>query len=126
LRGWSFAKPIIQRLNGKINFIFGGHDHRWYYDVTEKELEELNISMLGQLDTIEFPQYKTESGYSLIIVLCHYALKVWDRSHYNSLHLFGHSHGHLENPSPNSLDVGVDCHNFKPYSIEEIIEIFKE
>ena len=30
-----------------------------------------------------------------LVVLCHYAMRVWDRSHYGSWHLYGHSHGNL-------------------------------
>lgn len=44
------------------------------------------------------------------IVCCHYALRVWDRSHYGAWHLFGHSHGSMpDEPHSLSLDVGVDA-----------------
>lgn len=56
------------------------------------------------------------------IVLCHYCLRVWDRSHYNSWHLFGHSHGTLE-AIGKSHDVGVDNNNFMPLSFDEIKDI---
>jgi calcineurin-like phosphoesterase family protein len=43
------------------------------------------------------------------IVLCHYALPVWNRSNRGSWHLFGHSHGRLpEVPHSLSMDVGVE------------------
>jgi len=55
------------------------------------------------------------------IVLCHYAMKVWPKSHYNSWHLYGHSHGHIQNQGK-SFDVGVDCNNFTPLSFEQVKE----
>ena len=58
-------------------------------------------------------------GYPQVIVLCHYALRVWDRAHYGSWHLYGHSHGQL--PSLGlSLDVGVDCHGYRPLNLVEV------
>jgi calcineurin-like phosphoesterase family protein len=56
------------------------------------------------------------------ITLCHYAMRTWKESHYNSWHLFAHSHGNL--PSwGKSFDCGVDTHNFYPYSLDEVGEI---
>jgi calcineurin-like phosphoesterase family protein len=95
---------IIDRLNGQIILVRGSHDkpaiklaHGF---VKISLLEEVSIN--GQL-----------------IVLCHYAMRVWRASHFNSWHLYGHSHGRLE-PIGKSLDVGVDGHNFYPWSFDEI------
>lgn len=123
LRGWDFASSIIKRLNGRIHFIYGGHDHRWYYEATDAELLELGCKRLGELCTIYSPYHKLKNKYPLPIVLCHYAMLKWDRSHYGSLHLFGHSHGNLENPSPRSMDIGVDINNFKLYSLPKVVEL---
>lgn len=58
------------------------------------------------------------------IVLCHYALRVWNRSNRGSWHLYGHSHGRLpEAPNSFSMDVGVDTHNFRPWHYDEIADI---
>ncbi len=55
------------------------------------------------------------------IVLCHYAMRVWNRSHHGSWHLYGHSHGRLpELPTSLSMDVGVDTHDFRPWHYDEI------
>lgn len=62
--------------------------------------------------------YENE-GYS--IVLCHYAMRVWARSHHGVAHLYGHSHGTL--PPIDGLmtfDVGVDCWNYKPLSLNQV------
>lgn len=55
------------------------------------------------------------------IVLCHYAMRVWDASHHGSWHLFGHSHGTLpDDPHARSWDVGVDNNSYAPVSIERL------
>ena len=55
------------------------------------------------------------------IVLCHYALRVWNRSHHGAWHLYGHSHGNLpDTPTSLSMDVGVDTHDFRPWHFDQI------
>jgi hypothetical protein len=58
------------------------------------------------------------------ITLCHWCMRVWPKSHYNSWHLYGHSHGKLPSEGK-SHDVGVDNNNFYPLSLIEITKIMK-
>lgn len=58
------------------------------------------------------------------IVLCHYAMRVWNKSHYGSLHLYGHSHGKIA-PTAYSCDVGVDCWNYQPITLNEAIALMR-
>lgn len=60
------------------------------------------------------------------IVLNHYAMRTWDKSHYGSWNLSGHSHGTLPNNGSMSLDVGVDCHMYKPISLENVVQIIED
>lgn len=102
-------------LNGQIHFIYGNHDKaarlaQEKYKIFESvsNLSEININ--GQ-----------------DIVLCHYAMRTWRKSHRGSWHLYGHSHGNLpDDPNSLSFDVGVDCHNFAPISFDEVSEIMKK
>ena len=55
------------------------------------------------------------------LVLCHYPLRSWHRMARGALNLHGHSHGRLA-PLPRQLDVGVDCWDFRPVTLEEIRE----
>ena len=61
---------------------------------------------------------KTIEGQPLVV--CHYAMRVWPRSHYGSWQLYGHSHGRLEGAGK-QMDVGVDTHDYKPYLWDEIV-----
>lgn len=57
------------------------------------------------------------------IYMCHYAMRVWNRSHYGSWCLYGHSHGTLpELLGSMSCDVGVDCWNYTPVSLDQLIQ----
>ena len=60
------------------------------------------------------------------LVLCHYAMRTWNHSHYGSWHLYGHSHGHLpDDPNLMSFDVGADCHGLMPVSYQRVCEIME-
>jgi len=97
-------KKYVSRLKGKHIFIVGSHDYwldRSHHEIWEKRIEDSYV------------------------VVCHYAMRVWPRSHYGSWQLYGHSHGRLE-PIGKQLDIGVDNNNFYPFSFEEIEEIMIE
>ena len=59
------------------------------------------------------------------IHLCHYPMASWAHLHYGGWHLYGHTHGTMEEtlntlwPGRKSLDVGWDVHG-RPISFEEI------
>lgn len=96
----------IRRLNGIHVFLRGSHDY-WM-----DEVETTDSSM--QYHEIEKREIEGE-----YIVMCHYAMRTWARSHFNSWQLFGHSHGKLKGVGK-QIDVGVDTNNFYPYSFKEI------
>jgi calcineurin-like phosphoesterase family protein len=108
------ALNIRRRLNGNIYLITGNHDSiaksmpgSW---VWMRELERIHPSIDG------VPP----------ITLCHYALRTWHGSHRGTYALYGHSHGSLpELPNLLAFDVGVDCWNFTPISIEEVVAKMK-
>lgn len=89
------AGEIRERLNGNIHFIEGNHD-----------------SAAFQIRNT-FASYRSLSRVKVNtrdIVLCHFALRVWDKSHHGSWHLYGHSHNSLPDIDTSlSFDVGVDA-----------------
>ncbi|NOZ20012.1 MAG: metallophosphoesterase [Planctomycetes bacterium] len=103
LKNKSRAKSYISRLKGEHVFLRGSHD-RWLkeaHEIWEKEIA-------GEY-----------------VVVCHYAMRVWPRSHYNSWQLYGHSHGRLD-PIGKQWDIGVDNNDYYPVSFERIKDIMAE
>ncbi|MGD2156816.1 MAG: hypothetical protein PVG14_00145 [Anaerolineales bacterium] len=123
LTGQEGANLYFSRLNGMISLIPGGHDKRWVRKGEYRSKSGYAIKILPPLYTIKLPILGRDQ--LKLIVLCHYSMRVWDRSHYGSWHLYGHSHGNL--PSlKNSLDVGVDRWDYQPVSIESIYQAIRD
>jgi len=114
-----FAKRYRDRINCKhVNIVWGNHDRRREMGgLFEREYDLVTVDVTGQRARI---------------VVCHYALAVWDGSHRGNWNLYGHSHVNAEKwmdehmPSRKSMDVGVDnayrlLGEFRPFSLEEDI-----
>jgi len=100
-----------------VNIVWGNHDRR------------LEIRALFE-DAYDLVKVAVE-GQKAKIVLCHYALAVWDESHRGAWHLYGHSHGMVEDwmnanlSDRKSLDVGVDnaakvLGEFRPFGLDDL------
>ena len=101
-----------QQLNGTIVIMQGNHDWRWIGEY--REWEHGVIDMAPPLHTIEIDGH--------LVVMCHYAMRVWDRAHHGSFHIYGHSHGELPGVG-RSMDIGVDTHpNYAPYTVGEVLD----
>jgi len=103
---------IASRLNGNIIFIIGSHDNPNHLRQITKQVFDSKLIKINSQN----------------IFLSHYCHKVWPKSHYGTWHLIGHSHGGLNNYTRKEgkiLDVGVDTHNFYPWSLKEVEEIMK-
>lgn len=105
---------IIDRLHGRHAFLFGNHDER---------IEKNRGAFATKLD---FIKGENKAGGALLLhhnkrrlTLNHYAQRVWDGSHKGHWHCYGHSHNALPGIGK-SFDIGVDGHNFTPWSLEEI------
>jgi calcineurin-like phosphoesterase family protein len=107
------TEGYLLRLNGNKFFIKGNHDGKDTIELYKKygtylgELAEVSIN--GQL-----------------IILCHYALRTWNKSHRGSWHLYGHSHHSLpDDPNSLSFDIGINGkgYNYTPLSFEQVSKI---
>ena len=106
-----YANDLIKQLNGKKILIKGNHDK--HYD---PELFE------GIYDYLELSINKVP------VILMHYPLLEWNKSHRGSIHLHGHIHSmgttyNQECKSTNirRYDIGVDANNYYPVSFNEIL-----
>jgi len=109
------VNQYLGRLNGNIKVVPGSHDYRWIQRLSPGWATSGKIEILPRMVSISGLLPK------LPVVLCHYAMRVWDKSHYGALHFYGHSHGKLRKLI-NSCDVGVDCWDFKPVNFLEAAE----
>lgn len=57
------------------------------------------------------------------IILCHFPILSWDNMSHGSWHLHGHCHGSLPDTGVKRIDVGVDCHNWYPISLEQVTKL---
>lgn len=105
------ALEAIKKTGAKVKFVWGGHDRR--------------IKKVVEKYCFETYDLKTITVEKQPIVLCHYALRVWDRSHYGSWHLHGHSHGNLLPEGTFRLDVGVDSRGFGLWSFDLVKEFME-
>lgn len=95
---------ILSRLNGQKFLICGNHDDGKVRKAT------------GWSGVFDYR--KVRDGEDRVMCF-HYAMRVWDKSHHGSLHLYGHSHGTLPGTSQ-STDVGVDCWDYTPVTLDQI------
>lgn len=119
LGDFAFKYPefYANHLNGLIRLVPGTHD---------KKINQKQVSTEDPLIALKPTYIRSFSGVEIDapIILCHYALRVWEKSHFNSYHLYGHSHGRLPGIG-RSMDVGVDTNNFKPYSVLDILRLLE-
>lgn len=126
----SFAKntaDIINRLNGRIYLIPGNHDGS-IVDDAFKTLTVTNPSKFDICSQLHEVKIRVEDE-NILFVLCHYAMRVWNKRHYGSIHLYGHSHGTLpDDINSLSMDVGVDTtEDYAPYHIDDIlVKLYKK
>lgn len=100
----------LQMMKGIKHFIIGNHDRK-YVDVIKP-----NVASIHDLLDIEIDGQP--------ITLCHYAMRVWHKSHFDSWMLYGHSHATLP-PVGKQWDVGIDNNRFLPVSYETIKHIMQ-
>lgn len=103
------ARQYLGRLNGIKHLIKGNHD----------SLDTTRAPWASVSDLLEV----TVDGTRLC--LCHYGMRVWPRSRKGAHHLYGHSHGRLPGfrtqAGGGCIDVGVDCFDFYPAALQDIL-----
>lgn len=121
------TKWFVSQLNGRIHAIAGNHDR-------PKDLRSL-----GRFEEVhdygtEIGVYDEDSlesrgsqGYQKI-VMSHYPILSWNKSHYGAWHLHGHCHGSLMKTMPDYyrrkvMDVGCNMIDYTPISYVQVKDI---
>ena len=100
--------PILSQLNGTIHLVIGNHD------------KNPNIENFAYWRIQTFDDYLEVTIENQRIILCHYPLREWNDSFKGSWHLYGHAHNQWPQSRWKRLDVGVDGHDLRPWSMDEL------
>ena len=118
------ANDILSRLKGRKYLVKGNH---------EKYLGDPLFNQKAFEWIIDYFVLEYEKGLELI--LFHFPIFSWHKSHRGSIHLYGHVHNEADKNSdfaeklrilgPRAVNVGVDVNDFYPVSIKQIFERIK-
>lgn len=130
-----YSEYLLKQLNGKIILIRGNHDHTKNIKFFDEVHEILQIKVVDNING--------KFGGCTHITLCHFPMAIWNKKHYGSWHLHGHSHGTYKPVSNCSdhhfeglpedlffkhnklIDVGVDVWGYKPVAYSQIADKLK-
>lgn len=125
------ARDYFAKLNGKIYVLCLDWHHDKHWLKKEQRQEPMrsktgyDVTLLGQIAVLS-SKALGQSGYPLAITLSHYPLAQWEASFHGAWQLHGHSHGTYLAPEDRfCLDVGVDCTNYAPISLTDVIDRMK-
>lgn len=133
---FKLCKNFVDQINCKsFNVIWGNHDDRCfdYWECEKLPKQEHDRRCIGSLFDRSYTQVHI-SVKGQLIVLNHYAMAVWDKSHRGAWQLYGHSHSQAEPwmnknmPGRRSFDVGVDNAKkllgaYRPFRFSEIVKL---
>jgi len=105
------ANEILCRLNGRKYLIKGNHDEF----LKEKAFNNSLLEFVKDYHVLKYHKKK--------FVLFHYPILEWDGFFRDSVHLYGHLHNHTKSHHQRAINVGVDVQDFRPVSIDEVIEM---
>ena len=114
------ANEILSRLKGRKYLLRGNHE------------KYLNDPMFRQAAFAWVRDYHVLDYEGIEIILFHFPILQWHKSHRGSVHLYGHVHNSgtrhpelgekLEMLGKKAINVGVDVNDFYPVSIKQIID----
>lgn len=95
----------------QLHLIHGNHDKSF-------------VQRMARANKIPYHEYLMVKDLNHKFFLCHYPLKVWDCSHYNSINLYGHIHNGTPDIIKDGRQLNVNCEfwGYKPISSEQVIE----
>lgn len=109
---------ILDMLKGHKVLVMGGHD-------------EMRIKQTREKYEVVYEHWAKRWVGDIKFFMCHYPFSSWPGKGSGYYHLHGHSHcaigkfATMLDRMDKKLDVGVDGHDFYPWSADEIVEYFK-
>ena len=109
---------ILKRLTGRLHLIRGNHDKFIKNPECRKFFESVD-------DILEV----NDEGRR--VILCHYPIVEWNAFYRGAIHLYGHIHNNDNDAQrimakiPNCYNAGMDCLNFVPMTLTQIIDYYK-
>lgn len=117
---------ILSRLNGRVHLILGNHD-KMFAGFDQKGimfLKPFGQEIITNGSLVSIQPYMEISHKGKFVVMSHYAMEVWNKKHYGSYMLFGHSHGSLWGRG-RKMDVGIDAcempSNGAPFLLDDVL-----
>lgn len=105
-RNAKHADTYLSRLNGTKHLIWGNHD---------------TPQVKNNRRWASSRMYAEVADQGRVVVLFHYPINgSWNKSFHGSFHLYGHVHGTVPGVG-RSTDAGVDCCDFYPMTLDELI-----
>jgi calcineurin-like phosphoesterase family protein len=111
------ANAILEQLPGRKFWILGNHDMGLMKQVAH------HFEWVRDYYKLKVELEREGVKYVQPIVLCHFPILSWDNMSHGSWHLHGHCHGSLPDSGVKRIDVGVDCHNWYPISLERVTKL---
>ncbi len=111
----------LGRLNGTIRLVRGNHDN-W-----TKRYEQLeNKHKIKWIRDYAERTFQVD-GVKWKFILMHFPILFWNHSQHGSIMLHGHCHGNAQphNEGVRRMDVGVDCNNWYPVLLENIVTVME-
>ena len=105
---WNNEFSILDKFNGQKIIIKGNHDKTKHLEIAKAK---------GYICNWHYQKGLTIDN--KFLYMQHFSCRSWERSFHGSYHIYGHSHGTLEDYKL-STDIGVDCWNFTPVNWEEL------
>lgn len=100
------ADALLHRLNGRKHLIIGNND------------DSATIAAVGWSSTQHYAELVIDG---VLLILCHYPFRTWNKMGKKSVNLHGHSHGRLT-PVTRQYDVGVDPRGLRPATLTELLQ----
>ena len=97
---------LLASLNGRKHLVAGNND---------------SAEVRGLKDWALVSPYAEIEVEGRLLVMCHFPFRSWNRMAKGAIDLHGHSHGAMK-PLLRQVDVGVDAWDFRPASLEAVLE----